>query len=204
VASTAPTVDAIRNAINTYGPLTTTMDVYADFFYYTSGVYRYSTGAYQGGHAILIVGYDDVNQCFICKNSWGTGWGEGGFFRISYAEVGGTADFGDYTIAYQNGATPPPSPPPPSDTCSYSLSPTGTTFAAAGGSGTISVTAGSACAWTASASDSWISVTSTGSGTGTGTVTYAVPSYTGKNARTGSITIGGQVHSVKQNGTKRR
>ena len=51
VATTAPTVDAIKNALVTYGPLVTTMDVYADFFSYHSGIYKYVSGTYQGGHA---------------------------------------------------------------------------------------------------------------------------------------------------------
>ena len=202
VTTSSPTVDAIKNALSTYGPVNTQMQVYSDFFYYGSGIYHYATGTYQGGHAILIVGYDDANQCFICKNSWGTGWGEAGFFRIGYSELNSVTQFGDYTIAYQNGSTPPP--PPPGPTCSYSISPTSGTFSSSGGTGSFSVTAGSTCNWTASDSASWITITSGASGTGSGTVSYSVAPYTGKNARNGSITLAGQVHSVRQNGTKRK
>ena len=35
---------------------------------------------------MAIVGYDDNTGCWICKNSWGTGWGEQGFFRIAYGQ----------------------------------------------------------------------------------------------------------------------
>ena len=38
-----------------------------------------------GGHAILVVGYDDANQWFIIRNSWGDGWGMQGYFTIPYA-----------------------------------------------------------------------------------------------------------------------
>jgi hypothetical protein len=178
------------------------MDVYYDFFSYRSGIYSYATGTYQGGHAILLIGYDDVNQCFICKNSWGAGWGEGGYFRIAYSELTSATQFGDYTIAYVAGSTPPP--PPPGDTCTYSLSPTSTTYTATGGTGSVSVTTGSNCGWTASDSASWMTITSGSSGTGSGKVTYSVDSYTGRNPRSASITVGGQTHSVKQNGTKRK
>lgn len=37
-----------------------------------------------GGHAILCVGYDDGQQRFIARNSWGTGWGQNGYFTIPY------------------------------------------------------------------------------------------------------------------------
>jgi len=83
------TINDIKTALATYGPLTTTFTVYSDFFSYRSGVYTYTSGTYQGGHAVLIVGYDDPGQYFIVKNSWGTGWGEAGFFRIAYSEVSG-------------------------------------------------------------------------------------------------------------------
>jgi len=38
-----------------------------------------------GGHAIMIVGYDEYSQRFIVRNSWGIGWGQAGYFTISYA-----------------------------------------------------------------------------------------------------------------------
>jgi C1A family cysteine protease len=100
VATTSPTVNAIKNALYLYGPLVTSMDVYTDFFYYESGIYSYTDGILEGGHAVLIIGYDDPGQYFIVKNSWGTGWGEAGYFRIAYSEIDSVVNFGDYTIAY--------------------------------------------------------------------------------------------------------
>jgi len=38
----------------------------------------------EGGHAVLAVGYDDSGQCFIVRNSWGTGWGMSGYFTLPY------------------------------------------------------------------------------------------------------------------------
>jgi C1A family cysteine protease len=38
-----------------------------------------------GGHAVMAVGYDDTQQRFIVRNSWGTGWGMQGYFTIPYA-----------------------------------------------------------------------------------------------------------------------
>ncbi|MBY0501486.1 MAG: C1 family peptidase [Alphaproteobacteria bacterium] len=40
-----------------------------------------------GGHAVLIVGYDDSKHAFIVANSWGTGWGQKGFFYMPYQYV---------------------------------------------------------------------------------------------------------------------
>jgi C1A family cysteine protease len=74
--------------ISTRGPLSACFDVYDDFFAYRSGVYRHVSGSYAGGHCVSIVGYDDGQGCWICKNSWGAGWGESGFFRIAYGQVG--------------------------------------------------------------------------------------------------------------------
>jgi C1A family cysteine protease len=39
----------------------------------------------EGGHAVMAVGYDDANQFFIVRNSWGTGWGMKGYFTLPYA-----------------------------------------------------------------------------------------------------------------------
>ncbi|MBV9653732.1 MAG: C1 family peptidase [Acetobacteraceae bacterium] len=38
-----------------------------------------------GGHAVLAVGYDESQQRFLVRNSWGEGWGMGGYFTIPYA-----------------------------------------------------------------------------------------------------------------------
>jgi len=38
-----------------------------------------------GGHAVLAVGYDDKEQSFIVRNSWGTGWGMKGYCMMNYA-----------------------------------------------------------------------------------------------------------------------
>jgi len=107
VATTSPTVDAIKTALYNYGPLVTTMDVYTDFSHYVEGIYSYTRGHYEGSHAVLIVGYDDSYQCFIVKNSWGTDWGESGYFRIAYSELNSKVDFGDWTIAYHISAETP-------------------------------------------------------------------------------------------------
>jgi C1A family cysteine protease len=38
-----------------------------------------------GGHAILIVGYDDTKRVFNLRNSWGDGWGDGGYGTLPYS-----------------------------------------------------------------------------------------------------------------------
>ena len=69
-------------------PLVTGMTVYDDFTDYTGGIYEHITGDVIEGHAIVIIGWDDANNCWIGRNSWSTSWGEGGYFRIKYGECG--------------------------------------------------------------------------------------------------------------------
>jgi C1A family cysteine protease len=38
-----------------------------------------------GGHRVMAVGYDDQDALFICRNSWGSGWGDAGYFYMPYA-----------------------------------------------------------------------------------------------------------------------
>lgn len=40
-----------------------------------------------GGHAVLAVGYDDKQERFLIRNSWGPGWGQKGYGTIPYSYV---------------------------------------------------------------------------------------------------------------------
>ncbi len=102
--SVSKTVAAFKTALNDYGPLPTAFYVYEDFIHYKSGIYSYTTGKRLGGHAVLLVGYNDAEQYFIVKNSWNTGWGENGYFRIAYSEMKNSVSFGLSTIAYKSFA----------------------------------------------------------------------------------------------------
>ena len=96
------------------GPLVGCLAIYRDFFNYTGGVYRHTGGDLAGHHAICVVGYSEVEQCWICKNSWGTGWGEAGWFKIGYGQCGIDSQFAMYGVeGIAPGPTPPPPPPPP-------------------------------------------------------------------------------------------
>jgi C1A family cysteine protease len=37
-----------------------------------------------GGHAVLLVGYDKNRKVFIARNSWGTAWGDKGYFYMPF------------------------------------------------------------------------------------------------------------------------
>jgi C1A family cysteine protease len=82
----------IKTAINDYGPITAYLIVCYDHFTGTEiyGVQNHldaaqcETGGNYNWHAISIVGYNDTGEYWIVKNSWGTGWGNLGYIRISY------------------------------------------------------------------------------------------------------------------------
>jgi C1A family cysteine protease len=79
--------DEMKRWLSERGPVVGTLNVYEDFArYYTGGIYRHVLGDVPGGHCICIVGYDDEGGYWIGKNSWGTRWGEAGFFKIAYGE----------------------------------------------------------------------------------------------------------------------
>jgi len=106
------TPSAIEAALQN-GPLVARFDVYQDFvsYYYTSPVYHYDGhSAFAGGHAVAIVGYDSVEQYWIAKNSWGENWGENGYFKIGFGEVGieqSVASIRGVRVP-TNSTTPPP------------------------------------------------------------------------------------------------
>ena len=99
--SVSGNLTAIKTALVKYGPLPIAYMVYEDFMHYKSGIYSYTTGKRLGGHAVLLVGYNDAEKYFSVKNSWDTTWGEQGFFRIAYSQMDNSVNFGLSTIAYR-------------------------------------------------------------------------------------------------------
>jgi C1A family cysteine protease len=81
-------VDEMKSWLCDRGPLVTVLTVYEDFRWYGSGVYSYVSGVPVGGHCVCCVGFDEAGGYWICKNSWGPAWGESGFFRIGFSQVG--------------------------------------------------------------------------------------------------------------------
>lgn len=49
-----------------------------------------------GGHAVLCVGYNNTTQRFIIRNSWGSSWGQHGYFTMPYAYLTNTSLSSDF------------------------------------------------------------------------------------------------------------
>lgn len=76
--------DEMKQAIMAGGPVIAIMDVMQDFFWYKGGIYCPTVPWLVGLHAVTLVGYNDDEEYWIAKNSWGQDWGEDGWFRIGY------------------------------------------------------------------------------------------------------------------------
>ena len=91
---TMPTVDEIKNAIYTYGPVTAGICVGNAFkAYHTDTIFSTDeTGdcqdpnlaPFQTNHQVILVGWDDVGGYWILRNQWGTYWGVNGYMKIAY------------------------------------------------------------------------------------------------------------------------
>lgn len=76
----------MKREIFANGPIVGTVMVYSDLYSHKTGVYSVGpTARFRGGHAVVIVGWDE--ESWVVKNSWGTHWPKGGgeepgYFRI--------------------------------------------------------------------------------------------------------------------------
>ena len=90
--------DALKQAIMDYGGVQSSY--YENAANYRGATYSYYyNGANASNHAITLVGWDDNydksnfatapagNGAFIVRNSWGAGWGQSGYFYISYYDT---------------------------------------------------------------------------------------------------------------------
>jgi hypothetical protein len=94
------TVDQQKDWLYSVGPITCVFEVYSDFFGVGTGIYRKSaTATYSGLHSVEVIGYDDTQGCWICKNSWGPTFGANGYFRIAYGQ-GNIDSYGKIGVHY--------------------------------------------------------------------------------------------------------
>lgn len=131
------------------------------------------------------------NASWITIASGASGTGSASV-NLNIAANSGSARTGTATIAAQTFTITQAAAP-----CSYSLSPDTVPVPPTGGEGRTDVSAGGSCAWTAVSNASWITVTGGSSGTGNGTVVFNAAANGGQ-ARSGTITIGGQTLIVTQ------
>ncbi|MGA8499117.1 MAG: C1 family peptidase, partial [Xanthobacteraceae bacterium] len=87
---TLNTIEDQKNWLDAVGPISACFEVYEDFWYGTdvSGVYSQLSDTAEGGHCIVIVGYDDSKKAWLMRNSWGTGWGNAGYCWFGYGQCG--------------------------------------------------------------------------------------------------------------------
>eukprot|EP01064_Diplonema_japonicum_P006339 TRINITY_DN1421_c2_g1_i1.p1 TRINITY_DN1421_c2_g1~~TRINITY_DN1421_c2_g1_i1.p1 ORF type:complete len:401 (+),score=38.01 TRINITY_DN1421_c2_g1_i1:130-1332(+) len=106
-SSTQPYEDSMAQWISQNGPLSVGVDA-TTWQNYISGVLVECVGV-EENHSALVVGF--TKNAWIVKNSWGVGWGEGGYIRILRGD--NLCLIADWPATSIVGGTPPPTPSPP-------------------------------------------------------------------------------------------
>ncbi|MGE6397855.1 C1 family peptidase [Chryseobacterium scophthalmum] len=79
-------IEGIKAAISMNFPIILGIKVDQSFYdmQYTGWIWKSHYGKFYGGHAVCVIGYDDSKNAFKVQNSWGTSWGDSGYFWIDY------------------------------------------------------------------------------------------------------------------------
>lgn len=83
--SAVPDEETIKRALLLHGPLDASICAGRDLVRYTGGVFAIdekSRCPRDVNHDLVLVGWDDADDTWIARNSWGTDWGELGYLRI--------------------------------------------------------------------------------------------------------------------------
>jgi cathepsin L len=73
--------DALKTACGTHGPISIAVDANVYWQMYTGGVFDHMCNPSKLDHGVLLVGY--ASDYWKVKNSWGSGWGENGYIRLT-------------------------------------------------------------------------------------------------------------------------
>ncbi len=104
-------IESIKGSLYRGNPVAVGMIIGSDFHLYTGGIYKNTqVSEPSGGHAMVIVGYDDRIKAFKLMNSWGPTWGEDGFGWISYDVLKSKAK--ELYIIGTDNLVPQPKPQP--------------------------------------------------------------------------------------------
>ena len=103
--SSIPAAEAIKNAIYSYGPVAVAVCSGPKMQGYRGGVFSLDERNYCGGgvnHAVVLVGWNDAENTWIMRNSWGDSWGESGYMRITRgtSNIGYSANYVIYSAPF--------------------------------------------------------------------------------------------------------
>lgn len=90
----------IKKALANQQPVVVGLNVYRNFFTLKNITYwRPEIGSQipAGGHAMVVVGYNEVRGAFHIMNSWGQEWGKNGYIWVKYKEFGNFCKYA-YTL----------------------------------------------------------------------------------------------------------
>ena len=96
--------NAVIDAITSGYPVTIGFNVYSSFdspVVARTGIMPYPNTKKErllGGHAVLLVGYNKNNNTFIARNSWGTNWGDNGYFYMPFQVIQNTSMSSDFWV----------------------------------------------------------------------------------------------------------
>jgi C1A family cysteine protease len=76
-------IDEVKRALIAYGPVVSTIKFDDCLWLYGGGVFNEEQNT-DGGHMVLIIGWNDAKQAWLIKNSYDTDWGENGFGWVKY------------------------------------------------------------------------------------------------------------------------
>lgn len=78
------TAEGLKKALLEHGPIVVGVEATPAFNAYRSGVFRENATTENNIHFVLLVGWDDQQQAWKVKNSWGEAWGLNGYMWIGY------------------------------------------------------------------------------------------------------------------------